>query len=248
MALSSWEPAGQEGSGTALMAPIAPALPVGTRERVPDFCPPFEPPFDDAGDGGGGGDDGAGDGGSNEEDPSRDIAEFGLGLALVGIGTIFAIFLLAWFLLRQSVPQSPRALSAAPPALWAATACLLGSSVFLQNAIDRSAKLVGRNGRVSLVWSLLLGLGFLASQSWLWTRLWEQGFLPTTGGYGSVFYALTGLHAAHVLAGWAMLFLLLVRALRPGGLSVRRLKLGALYWHSMGGIWVVLFLTLYLGR
>ena len=253
MARFSWEDAGGEfvGGGGGVIAPVAPRI-RAPRDRVPDLCPPFEPPFDfgdsgDSGDGGGWGD-GSPDENADDDGPSRDIATFGLGLALIGIVTIFAIFLLAWFLLRRSVPEAPAALSTAPPALWLATACLLSSSLLLQSAVDRSTDDVRGAARRSLGWSIALGGGFLLAQAWLWTRLWTEGFLPSTGGYGSVFYALTGLHAVHVLAGLSVLAWLWLRTRSAEGLRPGRLRLGALYWHAMGGIWVVLFLTLYVGR
>ena len=218
------------------------------RERVPDFCPPFEPPFDD-GDGGGGGDGGRGDRPPPDEDPMESgVAEFGLSLALVGIVTIFLIFLLAWFLMRRATPNWPPALSAAPELLWLGTALLMSSSIALESAVDRRHTWVRNRARKALGLSVALGFGFLAAQTLLWTRLADAGFLPTTGGYGSIFYALTGLHAAHVFAGLLAIGWLFVSSFRAAGLTTRRLRLGAMYWHSMGGIWIVLFAVLYLGH
>jgi cytochrome c oxidase subunit 3 len=89
----------------------------------------------------------------------------------------------------------------------------------------------------------LLGLAFLVAQAQLWATLWRAGFVPATSGYAAVFFALTGLHALHVLGGLAFLGFL-VRGLghdvhAPG------VRLGAVYWHYMGVIWVVLFALLY---
>jgi cytochrome c oxidase subunit 3 len=64
----------------------------------------------------------------------------------------------------------------------------------------------------------------------------------------SIYFALTGLHAVHVIAGLAVIAWLLSRAARghfgPGYFVP--VDLGGLYWHLVDLIWIFLFPLLYL--
>jgi len=63
-----------------------------------------------------------------------------------------------------------------------------------------------------------------------------------------IYFAMTGLHGLHVVAGLAVLGWLLVRAGRGDFSAVcfTPVDLGGLYWHLVDIIWVFLFPLLYL--
>jgi heme/copper-type cytochrome/quinol oxidase subunit 3 len=118
-------------------------------------------------------------------------------------------------------------------------------------ALERAGRLGPTIGRRALAVHLLLatGLGaaFLALQATVWVGLWQAGLRLDLGPYPSAFYALTGLHAAHVLVGVAALGWLALRAAR-GRLGPGRrtpLRLWTMYWHFVGAVWLLLFLTVY---
>lgn len=65
-----------------------------------------------------------------------------------------------------------------------------------------------------------------------------------------IYFAMTGLHGVHVLAGMAVIAWLFVRA-RRGDFSAEYftpVDLGGLYWHLVDLIWIYLFPLLYLIR
>jgi cytochrome c oxidase subunit 3 len=135
-----------------------------------------------------------------------------------------------------------------PSLLWPNTAILLLSSV----AIEISRRAVRRNDTLSMKrWLALggvLGLAFLAGQLAAWRQLVNAGvYLPSTQQSG-FFYILTGLHAVHLLGGVGALTYVLSMALknRLTAFNYEPLKLCALYWHVMDGLWVYLFLLLLL--
>jgi len=205
------------------------------RERSTGL-PPARPP--DEGEGGGRGR--GGDGGGFER---LGPGPFGLALALLGITTLFLVLITVWLFLRRPAPDWLPGPAAAVRALWVSTGLLLASSATVEVA--------ARRGRQAwLLASMLLGGAFLAAQAFLWWTLWRAGLVPESSGYAAVFFALTGLHALHVLGGLVFfggLALELARARahdRPGP----SLRLGALYWHFMGAIWLVLFTLLYFVR
>ena len=207
--------------------------------------PPQVPPEDS--DGGGG--DGEGDG-TWHPGGAGGIGRFALGLTLAGITTLFLVLIAVWLFLRRPAPDWRAAsASGALDALWLSTAFLALSSVAIELAA-RGARTGVNVRRATLRWlaaSMVLGLGFLAAQLWLWVGLWRAGLVPSASGYAAVFFALTGLHALHVLGGLGFLGALALW-LRRSALRLSSVRLGALYWHYMGAIWVVLFTLLYFVR
>jgi len=208
-------------------------------------APPLVPPVDENGGGGGGNDDGSWRAGGAEE-----IGPFALALALAGITTLFLVLIAVWLFLRRPAPDW-RATGAAGAldALWLSTACLVASSAAVELAA-RCARAGASARRATQRWlaaSLVLGLGFLAAQAFLWAGLWRAGLVPSASGYAAVFFALTGLHALHVLGGLGFLGALSLW-LRRSATHVPSVRLGAVYWHYMGALWLVLFTLLYFVR
>ena len=68
--------------------------------------------------------------------------------------------------------------------------------------------------------------------------------------YASTFFAATGFHGLHVTLGALMILIVWWQARSGGGrLSSSNpfpLEAAELYWHFVDGIWVILFVILYL--
>ncbi|HEX4621943.1 MAG TPA: cytochrome c oxidase subunit 3, partial [Myxococcaceae bacterium] len=100
----------------------------------------------------------------------------------------------------------------------------------------------------ALLGAAVLGAAFLASQGALWHSLASQGLRAATGGpYASVFYGFTWVHAAHVLVGLGGLGRVAWQAFR-GEFSAARflpVRLWAMYWHFVGVIWGLMFVTVF---
>jgi len=239
-------------SGTGVLAPPAPPETVRRghpRERAPEPPPPPPPDRHDGGGGGGGGGDGGdGDGFGEGSEPGPrptppGAARFALALSLIGIATLFGVFLATWLLLRRGEDDPMRWAPFLPPrVLWLSTLVLALSSVALERAA-RTPLPVRNRARAWVLGGLVLGLGFLGAQTWLWWELVGAGLIPSSGAYGAIFYALTGLHALHVLGGLVAMLATHGR-LGAGTLGVDGLRLCATYWHFMGLLWLVIFVVL----
>ena len=100
-----------------------------------------------------------------------------------------------------------------------------------------------------LLATLGLGLGFLGSQFVGWRELARAGVYFAGHPRSTFFYLATALHGAHLVGGIGLVLYLVFRRLRPGWLlhgeknSTWHSVVG-LYWHTMDGIWVWLFLVL----
>ena len=236
--------------GAAMPQSTAPAPPKRRRGdrsgREPRTGNPT-PPGEDAG-GGGGGDDGRSERGETGGDGEADRARLGLFLALVGMTTLFGAFLIAALLLRRSAAVWPPPGAPVPPrGLWVSTLVILASSGTFVLAVRAGE--AGSHGdlRRWLGATLALGVAFLLVQAFLWRGVFASGRSTATDAYGTIFYSLTGLHAAHVIGGLVTLAWTSGRARREPAARNTRLALAlcSTYWHFMGGVWLVLFAVLH---
>lgn len=206
--------------------------------------PPRVPPEDSDG----GGADGSGRGPA-PAGGADEVGPFALALAMAGITTLFAVLIAVWLFLRRPAPDWRVADAGVLDALVLGTACLVASSAAVELAARR-ARGGAAEQRATLRWlgaSLVLGAAFLAAQVYLWIGLWRAGLVPSASGYAAVLFALTGLHALHALGGLGFLGALALW-LRQRAEHVPSVRLGAVYWHFMGALWLVLFTLLYFVR
>jgi heme/copper-type cytochrome/quinol oxidase subunit 3 len=93
--------------------------------------------------------------------------------------------------------------------------------------------------------ALVLGIVFVFVQ----LREWQtKGFSLHSGTYGSIYFVVTGFHLAHVIVGLLVLLALLVWA-ALGYFDRERhapLTIGAIYWHFVDVVWLIVFIALYL--
>lgn len=129
------------------------------------------------------------------------------------------------------------------------TGLLVTSSVTCELA--HKALLVGRRSLAKswMVLTLVLGLIFLALQGWEWGILGGHNFHPDTNIIGTLFYLITGFHGSHVITGLLLLGLVYARMEMGSFDSKRHFSMNAAswYWHFVDVIWIIVFLTFYVG-
>jgi len=139
-----------------------------------------------------------------------------------------------------------------PKVLWLSTALILISSLTMErrSLTQQSDTSYGR----WLIITIVLGLGFLASQVFAWRQLVRQGAYLASNPYNSFFYLFTAAHGLHLFGGILALSYLLLRTTKKRGAIESELRRGAaagaatIYWHFMDGLWVALFLLLFLWK
>ena len=94
----------------------------------------------------------------------------------------------------------------------------------------------------------LLGAGFLGMELWEFAHLIGEGAGPDRSAFLSAFFALVGLHGAHVAVGLLWLLTMMAQAWFKGFRDdiQRRILCFALFWHALDIIWVALFTVVYL--
>ena len=73
-------------------------------------------------------------------------------------------------------------------------------------------------------------------------------FTPFSSSYGSLYYIITGFHMLHVVAGVLILLTLALWCALGYFNRIRSapVSIGAIYWHFVDAIWLVLFFTFYI--
>ncbi len=193
---------------------------------------------------------GGGDGFTPENSPER--YRIGMWIALASIVMLFTALTSA-YIVRAGTGNDWRPI-AMPRLLWASTGLILASSVTISIA-RRSLKRKDHTAyKRWLLATVVLGLCFLATQLLAWRQLVAQHVYVASNPHSAFFYLLTAVHGAHLLGGIFALDYLLLRSWRKAvdakGEIKREAAAGAvaLYWHFMDGLWIYLFLLLFLWR
>ena len=126
------------------------------------------------------------------------------------------------------------------------TAVLMTSSLTMALAV-RGAK-EGKAIRAWLAITALLGLAFVGIKAFEYVSEWPEA-LKAQGGearFYFLYYAMTGLHALHLVIGSALVGWLAWQAKRFGAARYTPVEVTGLYWHFVDVVWVFLFPLLYL--
>jgi cytochrome c oxidase subunit 3 len=140
------------------------------------------------------------------------------------------------------------------------TVILITSSLTMAMAVHASA--IGKRGTLVLflVLTMVLGGAFLGIKSIEYYHKFTEHLIP--GPYFqfdgpdplhaqiffSLYFALTGLHALHMIIGLGLLTVMLIMALRGRFTPAwdTPVEVSGLYWHFVDIVWIFLFPLLYL--
>jgi heme/copper-type cytochrome/quinol oxidase subunit 1 len=129
-------------------------------------------------------------------------------------------------------------------------AVLLLSSGVLHWGESRLARGDVRRAKLALLGTLGLGATFIVLQA-IESSVHLRTLSPRSGSYGSIFYTLTGFHAAHLVLGFLMLAYVLFFSRLDSNLGASpRPPHGAYrnasrYWHFVDFVWVFIVALLY---
>ncbi len=173
---------------------------------------------------------------------------FGLLMFLVAEGCLFLGLFMAYLAYRLTAPVWPPEGTPERELLLPGinTAILLSSSWVIHQAKPAIQANNVKGLRLWFALAALMGAIFLAGQLYEYSHL-EFGL--TTNLFASAFYVLTGFHGLHVAAGLLFILAVLWRSLKPGHYSAQRhfgVEAAEIYWHFVDGVWIVLFILLYL--
>jgi heme/copper-type cytochrome/quinol oxidase subunit 3 len=177
----------------------------------------------------------------------RSTGWWGMVILIANEATLFSSLIASYFYLRFNSPVWPLDNIKRPELILPAIASviLLSSSVFMQ--IGEAGIRRGSQGRLKFGFAVafILAVIFLSIQLFEYSR---SEFTPTTNVYGSLFFAITGIHGMHVIGGLLLNAVIQVRTYL-GHFNANRMQgveNATLYWHFVDVVWVVVFLSLYI--
>lgn len=178
-------------------------------------------------------------------------AEWGMIAFLVSEAAFFSTLVVTYvaFVGQDVVGPTPReALSL--PLVIGTTICLVASSMTIHAAEQSLAAVNQGRFRMLLGVTIALGLAFLAGTAYEWHELIEVHQLTIGRNlFGTTYYTVVGFHALHVTMGVLAMLVVLAISLR-GALAQRQhvgVKLVGWYWHFVDGVWIAVFLVVYVG-
>ena len=139
-----------------------------------------------------------------------------------------------------------------PTIFYVNTLVIVASSLTLHAAYAAFKREAGGAYKNWLVLTFLLGLAFLVLQYFGWEALAAGGIPLRINPAGDFIYAISWLHALHVVGGIAALLVTLVLAfaipLRRTPARQLRVELVLTYWHFVDVLWIYLIVFLSLQR
>ncbi len=184
-----------------------------------------------------------------QEQPKRpmsvDPRKFNLWLFMATVVMLFGAYLSAILVAKAEAGWAEYQL---PDSLWFTSGIIVLSSIFLQLAY-RSAK-KDNLSTLKIYMSITMGLGllFLAGQYYAWTELVAMKvYFSGDNLAGSFFYVISGLHGVHLIGGIVYLIIVFVNTFQAKvhSKNLNRMEMCATYWHFLGGLWLILFIFLF---
>jgi nitric oxide reductase NorE protein len=128
------------------------------------------------------------------------------------------------------------------------TIVLLASSWAVARCVQAAREGAYQSALIDVFVTLSLGLVFLVTKVFEWTRLIRMGFGFTSNEFFSHYFFLTAIHCLHVLIGFVALGVIIYQLRSPERRSQELIETGATYWHTVDFLWVLIFALLYVVR
>lgn len=133
--------------------------------------------------------------------------------------------------------------------LWFNTAFLVISSAAFQWALISVRRHRVEDAKAGLIAAGSFAVIFLLGQLWAWQEMSMMIGFEVTNPAIAFFYMITALHGLHLIGGlmvWGRTTLELWQGYDPARVELA-VRLCALYWHFLLGLWLVLFGLLFSG-
>jgi len=199
-------------------------------------------------------------------DQQKDASTLGMWIFLITEIMFFGGMFLAYTIYRSTYSHVFAVASTSLNApIGALNTCILLLSSFTMVMAVRAGQLGMKKAIIGwLIFTLIFGFAFLGVKAYEWNEKFEEHHIPGQAAFHldglqqseqghaqlffSLYFAMTGLHALHMVIGAGLLIFLIVKA-REGVYTATYytpVDIGGLYWHFVDIIWIFLFPLLYL--
>jgi nitric oxide reductase NorE protein len=128
------------------------------------------------------------------------------------------------------------------------TLVLLTSSLFIAQSVHaaRAGQFV-RAQRLTYLGGLC-GVLFILVKAYEWSVEIGGGFTLPSNDFFMFYFMLTGVHLFHVVLGLLILGVVVRELRNPRRQRMSMVEAGAVYWHMVDLLWIVIFVLLYVMR
>jgi nitric oxide reductase NorE protein len=182
-------------------------------------------------------------------DTGRLPGEPGIWVLVIGDLTIFALFFCTYAFHRGLEPALFRdsQLGLTLHLGVVNTLLLLTSSWLVVLAVQAVRDGHADHARGLLAGGFACGAGFVVVKYFEYGGVLRMGASPASNDFYMFYFVLTGIHLVHLLVGLGVLAWMRTRSRRPvDARGAALLECGAVYWHMVDLLWVVLFALFYL--
>jgi len=129
------------------------------------------------------------------------------------------------------------------------TILLLTSSWFIASALER-ARQGARHADRLILGGIACGAGFVVVKFFEYSAKVASGITLNSSEFYIFYYMYTGIHLLHVIIGLGVLTYLysIARQSATSAGHIRILEGGAVFWHLVDVLWIILFALLYVAR
>jgi nitric oxide reductase NorE protein len=127
------------------------------------------------------------------------------------------------------------------------TLLMVSSSWLVASAVQAARRQQPQTSSRLLALAFASGAGFILVKYFEYGAKIRAGFTPNSNDFFMYYYTYSGIHLIHVVIGMGVLATATVY-LRSAGSAVKiqHLESGAIFWHLVNLLWIVLFALLYL--
>ena len=169
--------------------------------------------------------------------------EFLMWVFLVSVFMIFAGFTSGYIVRRADGNWVEFVL---PTGFLYSTILVILSSISAQWALMQARKDNLDKVKVGVGLTALLGLAFIGAQLNAFNQLVEIGMFLVGNPSGSFVYIITGVHALHLVSAIIVMFVIFANVFRyrVHSKNLLGIRLGTIYWHFLGLLWIYLYIFL----
>lgn len=172
------------------------------------------------------------------------ISNISMIVTMVSFTMLFATMFLGYALYRlTSETWPPMGMESVPLGLPVLSTAIIAISSIAFWMYEKSY--ANSEAKSSWLWATgALGSLFLISQLMLWSSLQASGLYASSGIFGSIIYAFTWVHSAHILMGLGALVWLSFRIRSNKAILMTVQNVGK-FWHFLGIVWLIMFITIF---
>ena len=160
-------------------------------------------------------------------------------VTLISFGMLFFTLFLGYMLVRFNSPTWPPVeIEGMPKLLPFLSTMVIGLSSLTYWMMEK------KNSKALWLVTMILGVSFLVLQWILWNELKTAGILIGNGMVPSMVYAFTWIHAGHIVIGLLALMWLGYLLMKGEATQMKLTNVGK-FWHFLGAVWLVMYLTLF---